>query len=257
MAILIKQELFKMYKKKSSIIFPIIIFLLMVLFAFLSKEYPDIFEKELQFKSGFSGFSWVAFLMIVQASTIITMEFAYGTIKNLLYRKYSRMQILFSKYIALFLYSLCLFVGIVLISFVIKLIFFNDMDITHSSNNNMNLIQELALNAIGNYIGLWLILSITLLLSCIMKSPGLSITLGIVLYFALSIISGIMFMLIDKWEWLKWNPLNMMNISAQLLDNKEFSKLTHLNLTEMFIGNFVYIAILLTMVVFIFNKKNV
>lgn len=257
MNILIKQELFKMYKKKSSIIFPIIIILLMILFAFLSKQYPNIFEKEMQFKSGFTGFSWVAFLMIVQASTIITMEFSYGTIKNLLYRKYSRTQIIFSKFIALFLYSLTLFMGIVLFSFLLKIMFFNHLDVTHATHNNMNLIQELMLNTVGNYIGLWLILSITLLLSCIMKSPSLSITLGIVLYFALSIISSIMFMLIDKWEWLKWNPLNMLNISVQLLDYKTFNPLTHLNNTEMFIGNFIYITLFLFLVSTVFKRKNI
>lgn len=171
MGILIKQELFKMYKKKSSIIFPIIIVMLMVLFAFLSMQYPDIFEKKMQFKSGFSGFSWVSFLMIVQASTIITMEFAYGTIKNLLYRKYTRTQILLSKFIALFIYSIVLFIGIVLISLLLKLIFFGSLDITSISHNKMSLLQELALNGIGNYVGLWLILSITLLLSCMMKNP--------------------------------------------------------------------------------------
>ncbi|ARJ50977.1 ABC transporter permease [Staphylococcus lutrae] len=257
MGILIKQELFKMYKKKSSIIFPIIIGLLMVLFAFLSKQFPDIFEEKLQFKSAFSGFSWLAFLMIVQASTIITMEFAYGTIKNLLYRKYTRTQILISKFIALFVYSLILYVGIFLFSLLLKLIFLGNLDMMHVPKGGMSLFQELLLNSVGNYIGLWLILSITLLFSCIMKSPGLSIALGIILYFALSIVSGILFVLIDKWEWIKWNPLNMLNISGQLLNGEEISKFTHLSHTEMFIGNFVYIAIFLILVTIVFKKKNV
>ncbi|WP_086428948.1 ABC transporter permease [Staphylococcus cornubiensis] len=257
MSILIKQELFKMYKKKSSIIFPIIIVIFMILFAYLSKQYSDIFNSEIQFKTGFSGITWLAFLMIVQASTIITMEFAYGTIKNLLYRKYSRTQIIISKFAALFIYSFILFIGVCLISFLLKFIFLGSLDITSSSGDKMSLIQELALNAVGNYIGLWLILSITLLLSCIMKSPSLSIALGIILYFALSIISGILFMLIDKWTWLKWNPINMLNISPQLLDHESLSKLTHLTNTELFIGNLIYIVLFLVLVSIVFKKKNV
>lgn len=257
MSILIKQELFKMYKKKSSFIFPSIIIILMIVFACLVKKYPDVLHPELQFKSGFSGFSWIVFLMIVQASTIITMEFSYGTIKNLLYRKYSRIQIIISKFIALFIYSLILFVSIVLISLLLKLILFGKLDILSVPDNGMNLITELALNAVGNYIGMWLILSIILLLSCIMKSPGLSIAIGIILYFALSVISGILFVLIDKFEWLKWNPLNMLNISPQLLDNDSLSKLTHLTNTELFVGNFIYIIIFLILVAITFKKKNI
>ncbi|OYN37291.1 hypothetical protein B7D92_08955 [Staphylococcus aureus] len=64
-------------------------------------------------------------------------------------------------------------------------------------------------------------------------------------------------MLIKKWEWLKWNPLNMLNISPQLLDYKYFSKMTHLDNTEMFIGNFVYIIIFLILVTLVFKKKNI
>ena len=51
-----------------------------------------------------------------------------------------------------------------------------------------------------------------------MKSPGVSIIVGIVFYFATSILSGILTIVIDKWEWLKWNPINMMNIMIQIVD---------------------------------------
>jgi ABC-2 type transport system permease protein len=36
-----------------------------------------------------------------------------------------------------------------------------------------------------------------------MKSPGVSIAVGIVFYFATSILSGLLTIVIDKWEWLK------------------------------------------------------
>lgn len=73
----------------------------------------------------------------------------------------------------------------------------------------------------------------------------------------MSIISGILFAIINKWEWLKWNPINMMNIQIQVIDNKTFKELTKLELHELFIGNIVYILIFLILVVWIFKKKNV
>lgn len=73
MITLINQELYKIIKKKSSIIIPIIIFILMVVMTVLSYNHEDILKPESQFKQGFTGFSWIFFLMIIQAATIITM----------------------------------------------------------------------------------------------------------------------------------------------------------------------------------------
>ena len=81
MGTLIKQECFKLFKKKSTFIIPIIIMLLMVVQAIISKNY-DIFSPQSSIESAFSGFSWFIFLLIIQA-TIISMEFYHGTIKNL------------------------------------------------------------------------------------------------------------------------------------------------------------------------------
>ncbi|NWK84932.1 ABC transporter permease subunit [Staphylococcus sp. GSSP0090] len=257
MGTLINQELYKIFKKKSSIIIPIIIFLLMVVMAVLSNNHEDILKPESQFKQGFTGFSWIFFLMIIQAATIITMEFHYGTIKNLLYRNYSRMSIILSKFIALFIYSLALFIVTTLISLVLKLILFSDMDILKQSGDNLSLLQEHLLTALATYIGMWLILSLTLLISCLLKSPGVSIAVGIVFYFASSVISGILFAAINQWEWLKWNPINMLNLSTQVLDNEVFKEMTKLELHELYIGNIVYILIFLALVIYAFKKKNV
>jgi len=87
------------------------------------------------------------------------------------------------------------------------------------------------LTALGTFVGMWLVMSLTLLISCIMKSPGVSIAVGIVFYFAVSIISGLLTVVIDKWEWLKWNPLNMMNIMVQITDNEYIQKNNKVRIT--------------------------
>lgn len=257
MSTLINQELYKILKKKSSIIIPAVIFIIMIAMALLSKNYEDVFNLESQFKQGFTGFSWIFFLMIIQASTIITMEFHYGTIKNLLYRNYSRTNIILSKFITLFIYSLSIFIITTLLSLILKFLLFPDMNILKQSANNLSLLQEHLLTALASYIGMWLILSLVLLISCILKSPGVSIAIGIVFYFAASVISGILFAAINQWEWLKWNPLNMMNLATQILDNDTFKKMTKLELHELFIGNVAYIIIFLILVILAFRKKNI
>ncbi|MEJ7257804.1 ABC transporter permease, partial [Staphylococcus epidermidis] len=86
------------------------------------------------------------------------------------------------------------------------------------SQNKESLLSDLLLRTLGVFVAMWLLISLTLLISCIMKSPGVSIAVGIIFYFAVSIISGILFAIINKWEWLKWNPINMMNIQIQVID---------------------------------------
>ncbi|MGO2172878.1 MAG: ABC transporter permease [Staphylococcus equorum] len=257
MGTLVNQELYKIFKKKSSIIIPIIIFIIMIGLAVLSKNYSNVIESKLQLEQGYSGFSWIIFLMIIQASTIITMEFHYGTIKNLLYRNYTRTSIILSKFIALFIYSLIVFVLCILISLLLNLIFFSDIDILKHSGEQLSPLPSLLLTSLATYVGMWLILSLTLLLSCILKSPGVSIAVGIVFYFATSILAGILFMAIEQWEWLKWNPINMLNLSVQILDNDIYKKMTKLELHELFIGNIAYIVVFLVLVVLVFRKKNV
>ena len=256
MGTLIKQECFKLCKKKSTFIIPIIVILLMVVQAIISKNYDDVFSPQSSIESAFSGFSWFIFLLIIQASTIISMEFYHGTIKNLLYRKYTRTNIIISKIITLVIFSLLYFIISIVVGFILWAIFFNDINLIESKGDELSLLSKMLLTGLGTYVGTWLVLSVTLLISCAMKSPGVSIAVGIVFYFATSILSGILTIIVDKWEWLKWNPISMMNIMIQIVD-KSMKKYTKLELHELFIGNIVYIVIFLILVVFVFKKKNV
>ena len=256
MGTLIKQECFKLCKKKSTFIIPIIIILLMVVQAIISKNYDDVFSPQSSIESAFSGFSWFIFLLIIQASTIISMEFYHGTIKNLLYRKYTRTNIIISKIITLVIFSLLYFIISIVVGFILWAIFFNDINLLESKGDELSLLSKMLLTGLGTYVGTWLVLSVTLLISCAMKSPGVSIAVGIVFYFATSILSGILTIIVDKWEWLKWNPISMMNIMVQITD-KGMRKVTKLELHELFIGNIVYIIIFLILVVLVFKKKNV
>ncbi|HDT6947468.1 TPA: ABC transporter permease [Staphylococcus aureus] len=256
MGTLIKQECFKLCKKKTTFIIPIVIMLLMIVQAIVSKNYEDVFSPQSSIESSFNGFSWFIFLLIIQSSTIISMEFYHGTIKNLLYRKYTRTSIIVSKIITLVLFSLLYFIISIIVGLILWAVFFNDINLLESKSDTLSILSKMLLTSLGTYVGAWLVLSVTLLISCAMKSPGVSIAVGIVFYFATSILAGILTIIVDKWEWLKWNPINMMNIMTQIIDN-EREKFTKITLYELFIGNITYIAIFLILVVFFFKRKNV
>lgn len=254
---LIRQELFKLSKKRSTYLLFGLITLIMIFISVITKAEPGIFEPEKMFTSAYAVFPWIVFIMIIQASTIITMEFQYGTIKNLLYRNYSRTNVLISKWIMLLLYSVSLYVSTSLIAIILKNFMYPDINFSQKMNEKMYLIQELLFNALGNFIGLWLIISLVLLLSCIFRNTGVSIVIGIIFYFAASIVSGVMFLAIEKWEWLKWNPMNMLNLSNQISQGESLESMTRLSIIQLFAGNIIYIIIFLFLVYAVFRKKNI
>ena len=163
MGTLIKQECFKLFKKKSTFIIPIIIMLLMVVQAIISKNYDDVFSPQSSIESAFSGFSWFIFLLIIQASTIISMEFYHGTIKNLLYRKYTRTSIIISKIITLILFSLLYFIVSIVVGIILWAIFFNDINLLESKGDALSLLSKMLLTGLGTYVGTWLVLSLSLI----------------------------------------------------------------------------------------------
>lgn len=71
------------------------------------------------------------------------------------------------------------------------------------------------------------------MLSCFINSSGAAISAGIVFYFASSIVSGILTAVIAKWEWVKWNPISMLNLQNQLGNEKIMEPLTHLSTNQL------------------------
>lgn len=107
MITLVKQETFKLLHKKSTYAVSATLLILMTLFAVLSRSHPKYWgQPQDQFVQLFTGINWIVLFMIAACSSIIAMEFQYGTIKELLYRKYYRGEILVSKWITMLLYSI-------------------------------------------------------------------------------------------------------------------------------------------------------
>ncbi|WP_311407434.1 ABC transporter permease [Liquorilactobacillus uvarum] len=258
MVTLIRQELFKLMHKKSTIIGTIALLLLMTIFAVFSKLQPSFSDPKGEFIAAYGGTSWVVFFMIAACSTIVAMEFQYGTIKELLYRKYYRGEILASKWITMFIYSLYFYVLSFVFSVILKVVLFNSkFSFSDIYTNDQSVMHVTLVTYAGNFVGLWLLLSLVLLLANVFKSSAAAISVGIVGYFATSIVSSLMFMLINKWEWLKWNPLNMLNLSDQLSNSTVIGTLTRLSNTELVWGNLVYTGIFLFLGYLVFRRRNV
>lgn len=255
MSTLLRQEIFKL--RHQTIAWATIIFnlLVMTIFALLSKAKPEWFSAKGQTTGAFNGTLFLAFFLIGVASTIVASEFQHGTIKALLYRKYYRGEIFASKVITLFLFSIVNYVLIFLYTLILKFVLFSNVALD-AKVGKTTVLGQLGLDLVGSFIGIWLILALVLLIANLFKTGSAAITIGILSYFAASILQIAQSFAIEKWNWLKWNPLNMLNVGAQISDST-FKSVTKLSTPLLTTGSLVYTVIFLLIGYYIFKKRNV
>lgn len=257
MVTLVRQEIFKLIHKKSTWAVSVVLLILMTIIAVMSHNEPNTFDPQTMYRQSFMALPWINLFMIAASASIVAMEFQYGTIKELLYRKYYRGQIIVSKWLTMVLYSVYFFALALVYSFVLKLILFSgtfQLDETYGAQHSV--FAQTVYYSMTQFVALWLILSLVLLLANLFKSSAVAISIGIVGYFALSMIAAVLAILIKKWTWLKWNPLNMMNYPSQYL-SPSLKALTLLSTNELLIGSLVYTAIFLAITYFVFKRRNV
>ncbi|WP_257593992.1 ABC transporter permease [Lactiplantibacillus plantarum] len=78
--------------------------------ALLGRLKPTIFPAKQFFQLNFISAPFLVLFMIAATASIITMETQYGTIKNVLSQRYSRTQVLISKWLVMLTYSVYLYV---------------------------------------------------------------------------------------------------------------------------------------------------
>lgn len=257
MTTLIKQEIFKLSKKKSTWISSIILVAMQLGLAVWAKNKPDMFgDIGSMIQDGFLGLPLIFFFLVAACSSIITMEFQYNTIKEVLYRKYNRAQILVSKWITMFLYSIYWLVLTYAVTFVLKVIFFPKFDLGKQVAHDQTFMTMLSKYVSAEFLSYWLLLSLVLLMANLFKNSAIATTVGIVGYFVVSIVEGILIAVILLWEWVKWNPLTMLMYPQQIVD-PGISHLTKLSLNQLFAGNVIYLIIFLILGYVAFARRNV
>ena len=255
---LYEQEVFKLLKKRSTLILVVLLVMQNIVFAIFADVDSTHFIPKRLFIANFSTSSYLTLVMIAAAAAIITSEFEYDTLKNLVPHATSRQAIIISKWLAILTYSLGLYLLISLLSLLNKFLFFNQTFALTDKIAGMKIPiwQQWLITIAGDYVNLWLILSLVFLIAAALKKSSTAISLGIVGYFSLTIIGTLMFQLIKKWEFLKWNPLNFLNYPSQLIFPQIVGKMTRLSTTQLLWGNLVYIIIFLGIGLYFFSRKE-
>lgn len=250
MTSLVKQEFYKLNKKRSTQIFLVLILAFQLIIAFCSSRYPKFISVKDTFINTEFVYIPIIFFYIAICSGDITSERQYGTLKSLLYRQFSFNQVLFSKIIVLLSHMISVYLISSLFNLLLKLTFLSKFSLTGK------IWKIWFLTNISQVLTLIFLMSLVILLSTLLNNSNLAIITGIIGYFAINVFNQFLLYLISKFHWLKWNPLNMMNLGDQL-QNHHLQSLTRLSITELSIGYTVYILLFVSLAFLSFRKREI
>ncbi|MVF15994.1 ABC transporter permease [Fructilactobacillus sanfranciscensis] len=258
MLFLYKKEFFKLINQSKTYVLILLLIIQNMFFAVISSKYPSHFVSKELFVSDYASLSFIGIILIIHAASIIPMEFEFNTMKNILISKYSRQEIIISKILLTATYSIILYLIAMISTIINKFLFFqNDFYLNdHLKNSTQTIFRYWIETNATNILTLWLILSIVILISCALKKSSIAVAIGIIGYLILNIISNSMFILIKKFHFLKWNPINLLNLPLQVSLPDKMNKLTLLSNHQMIICIIIYIIVFNIISITFFSKKE-
>lgn len=267
---LIQLELFKLGKKKISWVIPLIIFVLAIFYLSAIRNFSTEVPESGSYLASLMGFPTLMNLgIVVIASGIVSSEFSQGTVKFLLIRPYKRSEILLAKFIVVLIYSILFSLALLLATLLLTSLFLK----TQSPLVQSTVYQQPALVAALQQLGLnfFLILfyvAIVFLLQTLTRSQALAVGFGVAFLFGSSVLSMINIMIMVKYPWFKWNPLNFLQIKDTVTQGYKDSMVKfqvgenmvanlYVSTLHMAIGLVISSLVVYCLANFIFKKRDV
>lgn len=268
---LVKIELYKLFKRKASWVIPAIIVVLAAFYMAIMRKFSSNIPEANLFTSQVMGMLPLMNLgIVVMASGMISNEFSKGTIKFLLIRPYSRAKVIIAKFITTFIYALAFSV----VMFVVTFVFCNLLLQAQSpmaaveGYNNWPAVGAALANLGLNLFLIILYMAIVFLLQTVTRSQALAVGFGVAILFGSSILNLVNSLIMAKYGWFKWMPLNFLNIrdtigtgykasmsSAAGLDGVRQN--LYVSTWQMGLGLLVTSALIFWLATYVFKKRDV
>ncbi|MGQ2283211.1 ABC transporter permease subunit [Apilactobacillus kunkeei] len=244
MLTLIRQELYKQLHGKFYIGWGIFILALSLLYGYTAKNntldpYSTLFG---------NGITFTTLALVVFASSILTVDFSQNTVKYLFARQFSRGKILISKLVTI----VVMYIYLICVSFVsteISALVFSVKGNWHFND------AFLLIGATSLY--LFLLLSMVLLISNIFKNSAVATAVGIIFVLVLRTINALISQFTENHSWIKFNPLNFLNVNNQIYYGSIIKETTKLSLIQIEVGSIVWGVIFLLITYVVYNRRNV
>jgi ABC-2 type transport system permease protein len=243
MVTLLWQEFYKLRLRKSAWYILLMVFVLPI--ALIAGYAPYQSETGL---ITFAGWSFLyQIFIVVYGALIFANEYAMGTIRPLLSRRFSRLQIFIAKVMTALIYGLVMMLVAVLAVLIAKVLF--------NIGVGPHFVTMMVNNVLCLYTSSLLVLGMVLLVVNVVRSSGAAIAVGVAFTLGTNLVTAASQFLVSKATILKWNPFNILLGTNQF--NYNVTPQTQLTLAEVLIGWGVYLMIFYGLAFMVFNRRNV
>ncbi len=247
------QEFYKFVHRKLTWLAPFILLALMIMTGY-SIGYH---QEKLSTMTCYDSPDWIVFILIIIGATIFSMEFQNNAILTLLYKSKSKIQVYLSKYLIIFGYNLYLHGWAILFTVGLRYAPLNS-HVSWSTiyRYHQPLWQNMLLTALVDLLATTLIITLVFLLSCLIENNAVVTTLSFLIVFMGQTVSASLLNLGKFTAILKWNPLNMTNLTRQYYNYVTYFQTSHLLNYQLVVGTILYIVIFFTLGYQIFRRKR-
>lgn len=254
---LIQQEIFKFRHQRMAWLAPVILVVLMGGLA-MTAHGASVSDQKFYISSAYGGFQWLTMLIIVIGASCVTMEFEYGTIKQLATQVNHRWTIFVGKYVLVLGYSVLGHGLVILVTLLLKTsvgwgLHWQTIYLYHES-----LLANLVTNAGLDMYGGVMIIGLVFLLASCSHNNAAAIAIGMGVCF---MGEGVSSLVLQSFKSLlpvmKWNPFNMFFLQEEYANPSYQQNVTHLTIQQLSVGSLVWALVFVGVGAVIFSRRRI
>ncbi|MFC6261368.1 ABC transporter permease [Levilactobacillus fujinensis] len=254
---LLQQEIFKFRHQRLAWLAPVILIFLMGALA-MTAQNATAGDRKFYISSAYGGFQWLTILIIVIGASCVTMEFEYGTIKQLAIQVNHRWMIFVGKYVFVLGYSGLLHIVAVLMTILLKISAGRGLQWRTVYLYQQSLLANLVINALLDMYGSVMIVALVFLLASCSHNSAVAIATGVGACF---MGEGVSSLLLQSFKsalpLLKWNPFNMFFLQEEYGNPSYQQSVTHLSIQQLSVGSLVWTLVFLGVGAVIFSRRRI
>ncbi|MFD1550513.1 ABC transporter permease [Levilactobacillus fuyuanensis] len=253
----LQQEIFKFRHQRLAWLAPVVLGLLMVGLAMTAHGASDS-DQKFYISSAYGGFQWLTILIIVIGASGVTMEFEYGTIKQLAIQVNHRWTLFVGKYLLILGYGVLLHGVVILMTLLLKGTGGRNLSWQTIYLYHQSLLVNLVTNAVLDMYGSVMIIGLVFLLASCSHNSAAAIAIGVGVCFTGE---GVSSLLLQSFKSLlpvmKWNPFNMFFLQEEYGNPSYQQNVTHLTIQQLGIGNLVWALFFVGVGAVIFSRRRI
>ncbi|MFC6163392.1 ABC transporter permease [Lactiplantibacillus dongliensis] len=254
---LLQQEIFKFRHQRLAWLAPVILVLLQAGLA-MTAHGVSVSDQKFYVSSAYGGFQWLTILIIVIGASCVTMEFEYGTIKQLAIQVNHRWTIFVGKYVLVLGYSVLLHGVVILMTLLLKGSSGRNCSWQNIYLYHQSLLTNLVTNAALDMYGGVMIVGLVFLLASCSHNSAAAIAIGVGVCF---VGEGVSSLLLQSFKSLlpvmKWNPFNMFFLQEEYGNPSYQQNVTHLTIQQLGVGNLVWALFFVGVGAVIFSRRRI